>query len=184
MEVLMGKSSINGPFSMAMLNNQMVSFFDFQGFAPEKNVDFHHQEVTEIPAGLSSHRRVLCALTAADIQGGVTCGLFPSQSSHFRDFPCGFHSGNFSLSYRKFHHASFMSKSTISIAMFNSFWYVYQRVYRLYNISECLKIENGIFMALTGFKCTYVNMPIEYGHEHPQFLESSDEFPIFIPNLR
>ena len=85
-----------------------------------------------------------------------------------------------------------MGKSTISIAMFNSFWYAYQRVYRLYNthwllntvISECLKIENGIFMALTGFKCTYVNMPIEYGHEHPQFLESSDEFPIFIPNLR
>ena len=26
MEVLMGKSSINGPFSMAMLNNQMVVF--------------------------------------------------------------------------------------------------------------------------------------------------------------
>jgi hypothetical protein len=25
MEVLMGKTSINGPFSMAMLNNQMVS---------------------------------------------------------------------------------------------------------------------------------------------------------------
>jgi hypothetical protein len=25
MEVLMGKSSINGPFSMAMLNNQRVS---------------------------------------------------------------------------------------------------------------------------------------------------------------
>jgi hypothetical protein len=25
MEVLMGKSSINGPFSMAMLNNQMVN---------------------------------------------------------------------------------------------------------------------------------------------------------------
>jgi hypothetical protein len=27
MEVLMGKSSINGPFSMAMLNNQRVNDF-------------------------------------------------------------------------------------------------------------------------------------------------------------
>jgi hypothetical protein len=27
MEVLMGKSSINGPFSMAMLNNQRVTSF-------------------------------------------------------------------------------------------------------------------------------------------------------------
>jgi hypothetical protein len=27
MEVLMGKSSVNEPFSMAMLNNQMVCFF-------------------------------------------------------------------------------------------------------------------------------------------------------------
>jgi hypothetical protein len=27
MEVLMGKSSINGPFSMAMLNNQMVYIY-------------------------------------------------------------------------------------------------------------------------------------------------------------
>ena len=30
-EVLMGKSSINGPFSMAMLNNQMVSFNQTMG---------------------------------------------------------------------------------------------------------------------------------------------------------
>jgi len=42
MDVLMGKSSINGPFSMAMLNNQRVKkktgypktvpFFDSEGF--------------------------------------------------------------------------------------------------------------------------------------------------------
>jgi hypothetical protein len=36
MEVLMGKSSINGPFSMAMLNNQRVVPADF----PEKKTTF------------------------------------------------------------------------------------------------------------------------------------------------
>jgi hypothetical protein len=30
MEVLMGKSSINGPFSMAMLNNQRIYVIDQQ----------------------------------------------------------------------------------------------------------------------------------------------------------
>jgi hypothetical protein len=30
--VLMGKASINGPFSMAMLNNQRVDAFDFEWF--------------------------------------------------------------------------------------------------------------------------------------------------------
>ena len=33
MEVLMGTSSINGPFSMAMLNNQMVYIYMYCGFA-------------------------------------------------------------------------------------------------------------------------------------------------------
>jgi hypothetical protein len=32
MEVLMGKSSINGPFSMAMLNNQRVYYVYNQGY--------------------------------------------------------------------------------------------------------------------------------------------------------
>jgi len=31
MDVLMGKSSRNGPFSMAMLNNQMIVFFTKHG---------------------------------------------------------------------------------------------------------------------------------------------------------
>jgi len=34
MEVLMGKTSINGPFSMAMLNNQMVYDHDIINHHP------------------------------------------------------------------------------------------------------------------------------------------------------
>jgi hypothetical protein len=37
MEVLMGKSSINGPFSMAMLNNQRVHLWD--GSQTNENID-------------------------------------------------------------------------------------------------------------------------------------------------
>jgi hypothetical protein len=42
MEVLMGKSSINGPFSMAMLNNQRVVPADFPEKKPRsENVPVH-----------------------------------------------------------------------------------------------------------------------------------------------
>jgi hypothetical protein len=53
MEVLMGKSSVNEPFSMAMLNNQRVfpkespsSFVDFFDVS-QKNVTKNHQILTE-----------------------------------------------------------------------------------------------------------------------------------------
>jgi len=45
MEVLMGKSSINGPFSMAMLNNQMV------------NIPYYSIKYQKIMVSISSHSR-------------------------------------------------------------------------------------------------------------------------------
>jgi hypothetical protein len=41
MEFFWGKSSINGPFSMAMLNNQMVKAMDFWLVETHGHRDFH-----------------------------------------------------------------------------------------------------------------------------------------------
>jgi hypothetical protein len=45
MEVLMGKSSINGPFSMAMLNNQRVFQFIIENHHKNDNFSGHYQAI-------------------------------------------------------------------------------------------------------------------------------------------
>jgi hypothetical protein len=76
MEVLMGKSSTNGPFSMAMLNNQMLHVFPLWSKKPPRVT---HTDVM-VPEGTDCSEEWLLLVDGVQLRLRVTAGALEDRT--------------------------------------------------------------------------------------------------------